>query len=362
MNNYDDKIILIKENQKKLLEMVKEKIKEENEIFNLNTKNIVSVLNYDSNVVKKYEAVLEAQKLIEEYTKEILNANSIDEIKEIRKKLNSCINKVKKEMINRGIDDIEYNNYCESVKKYRKRVSENIRYLKREEKINEIENLNNNFDNLNEEELLRLKKLVKNELSYEKRNLGEALINTNNKEIKEHNVKRELDDILSSLYNKKNDKKDISKDNGHRLTINIPPAKKVVEEFVKYDSIEDYLKDRVISFNNQFKVRHTEEYDGSVIKNIVIFTRNIPKLISNKKSAKSMVVYYNSICRKSELYAYSKYITNANSIMHNLKRVVTRKPLEEKENELKSKHDNIARWILDYCEKNHKVISYNKIA
>ena len=358
MNNYDDKLVLIKENQIKLLEMVKEKIKEENEVFNLNTKNIVNVINYDSKVVKKYEAVLEAQKLIEEYTNAILNATNIDEIKEIRKKLNSCINKVKKEMKNRGIDDIEFNNYCENIKNYRKKVSENIRYLKREEKIKEIESLNNNFDDLNEEELLKLKKLVKNEISYGRRNLGEDIEVKRTRKPKE---KKELGEVLNSTYKEECNKND-SKDNRFNLTLDIPPAKKNVEEFVKYDSLEDFLKDRVHSFDNQFKIRKTEGYNSGVIKNIVIFTKNIPKLISNKKSAKSMVVYYNSICRKSELYAYSKYVSNTSSIIYNLKSIVKRNTLENKENELKSEHDNIAEWIIDYCEKNHKTISYNKVA
>ena len=362
MNNYDEIIMNIKENQKKLLVMVKDKIQEENAIFNLNSSNIIDVLNHNNKVAKKYEALVNARKLISEYTEAIHKATSIDEIKEIRKNLNKCINLIKREMKNRGIDDIEYNDYCEKVKNYRKNISMNIRFLKREEKINEIDSLYHNFDNLNEEELLRLKKLIKNEASYGKKHLGEDNVNKEKMVIRS-TKKNEitLKEPLFPISKEAPTKKVIEIDERFKLTLDIPPAKKSVDEFEHYDSIEDFVKARVVSYNGLFKIRKTEEYNGNFIKNIVVFGKNLPKLVNNKKSAKSMIAYYNSIGRRAELLAYSRYITNNSSIMSNLKGIVKRSSLEEKENSLKEEYDETVDWIIEYCKSHHKRINYAKV-
>ena len=342
MNNYDEKIVNIKETQKKLLQMVKEEIEENGKIFNINTKNIVDVLTHDDQMVKKYQAVIEAQKLIEEYTKEIINAKSIDEIIEIRKKLNSSINKVKKAMRDRGIDDIEYNNYVQDANNFRKKIAKNIRYLKREDKINEIEELNSNFDNLNEEELLRLKRLIKNEISYGKRNLGIKSVDDNNK--------------FSIPEIEKVDSKEVKKNND----IDIPNIEKRIIYFDTFNSLYDYLDDRVDFFNGQYNITQPENYPGGIIKNIRIFTKNLPKLINNKRKVKYMVRDYNYYCRKPELLGYSQYISNNNSVLNNMKKIVRNNLLSNKESYYKEEHNRAINWIIDYCKENNLEIKYNK--
>ena len=441
MNNYVDKIVAIKENEKKLLEFVKNKITDENNIFNLNTRNIVDVLTHDEKMVKKYEAVVKAQELIAEYTERIKNSNNVDEIVELRKELNKCINKVKKEMINRGFDDIEINNYCEDIKKYRKTISENLRYLKREEKIKEIEDLNNNFDNLNEEELLRLKKLVKNEMSYGKRNINKYLNpEIKNTIVKETNVvkeekrdfKEELEKIfppkeniekkstlkeeLEKLFPKKETPKtgckyikdDLeklfpSKENDEeKSTLKEELEKtqpKVGSKYIKdlmdeednketkeskiekkekmnkllsslpstgtltiktYDSLHDFLNSQVNNFEDRYRIKKHEVYTKNPIKNIVIFTKNIPIIANNKNKVKLMVRDYNLFFKRSELIGYCEYTRKNNSLLSNMKKIISGNSLKEKEAYYASEHENCINWIIEFCKNNNLAIKYEK--
>ena len=93
MNNYENKILEIKNTQKELLSSVKEAILSEENLLNLNIQDLIEMLNYDETTVKKYEATLKAQMLIEEFTNEIVKTNDIEEIKELRNRLNYYINK-----------------------------------------------------------------------------------------------------------------------------------------------------------------------------------------------------------------------------------------------------------------------------
>ena len=91
MTSYDEKIAKIKETHKYLIEKVKQEIEEKNHILNLNIGDLTSLLDYDSTMVKKYEAVVKAQELIDEFTTSIKNSTSVEEIKAIRNKLNYYI-------------------------------------------------------------------------------------------------------------------------------------------------------------------------------------------------------------------------------------------------------------------------------
>ena len=138
MNNYDEKIKKIKETEKELLTSVKEEVEKNNNVLNLEIGNVINLLNYDSTLVKKYEAVVNAQKLIFGFARDINNSTSVDEIKEIRNKLNYYINKIKKEIKDRNLSEEVYNKYYENSSNLRKSIAKYVRYLKREDKISEL--------------------------------------------------------------------------------------------------------------------------------------------------------------------------------------------------------------------------------
>ena len=136
MNSYDEKIAKIKETHKFLIEKVKQEIEEKNHVLNLNIGDLTSLLDYDSTMVKKYEAVVKAQELIDEFTTSIKNSNSVEEIKAIRNKLNYYINKIKKEIKDRGLSEEEFNKYYMNATNLRKDIAIYVRFLKRDENLN----------------------------------------------------------------------------------------------------------------------------------------------------------------------------------------------------------------------------------
>lgn len=302
MNNFDEKIKNIKETEKQLLEFVKSKIEEKDNIFSENVESVVKVLNYDATMVKKHETILEAQKLIVELTNKIKNAKTVDEIVEIRKKLNYYINKIKKEIKERNIDSNEYDQYVLNATDLRKGISEYIRYLKRESKITEIDTLNNKPE-LNEEEKDYLKKLVRNEISYGKRNLAKynnvvderftVKLPEKNSSVKE-GIDNSMEKIKGELASKKT-----SKENEVQVSKYIGQGKQC-RYFRSHESIgENNPVESTINSKNQelgkYFVKHDKlENDGKPTKNDFKVTTPI-KRASIQRSGVLPVKTYNNV-------------------------------------------------------------------
>ena len=401
MNNYDDKIVMIKNNQRKLLELVRNKLTENNPIFNLNTKKIVDVITHDDQMVKKYEAVVKAQQLIEEYTEKIKNSSSVLEIMEIRKELNKCINKVRKEMVNRGFENTDIDNYFEDIKKYRKIISQKLRFLKRENKISEIDSLNDR-DDLTEEETIRLSKLVKNELSYGKRNLNaddkstiivsrevkvekeEPIVTKEEpkEEIKEETKEGIIEPIQEPVkpFDKYivggiNDKGEINKPQGCKFFVNpndpikVDPNKEENNEIkeqeprkefprrtppkvnntVQNNTIRDYISDKVDEYIEKYDVIIPDGYGESIIKNLRIFGGNLYNLAHNKGTAKLMFKD-GAATGYSEpvLSVYAKYIRSESGIFKNFIGAFRRSALVSRREHYREEHERCINWINKY--------------
>ena len=148
--------------------------KEELHINKIKLSNNIDYLinsNFKNNNLNDYKKIEEAKKVIINLTEEIANCSNTQDIVNIRKKLNYYINKIKKELKKRNISDEELESYSDKTKYLRKDIVKYIRYLKRENNINEIIELNNNVDNLSIDDKNRLKRLLKNENDYIRRNL-----------------------------------------------------------------------------------------------------------------------------------------------------------------------------------------------
>ena len=164
MNN-EEKVTKIKEERKLLLEMVKNTISNNKDSFTEELDNLYKVLKLDEENTKKYTALLKAKDLIQELIEEILVAESIDDIIRLRKRLNYYINKVKKELMSRSIDDDSIIKYQEIVSNIRNNVAKYIRFLKRSDNISLIDDFSVK-DELSPEEVQLYKKLIKRENSY----------------------------------------------------------------------------------------------------------------------------------------------------------------------------------------------------
>ena len=360
MNNYDEKIKKIKETEKELLTSVKEEIEKNNNVLNLEIGNVINLFNYDSTLVKKYEAVVNAQKLIFGFARDINNSTSVDEIKEIRNKLNYYINKIKKEIKDRNLSEEVYNKYYENSTNLRKSIAKYVRYLKREDKISEIEYLNNNIDKLNEEELLRLKNLIKNEVNYgKKNNVKEEPFNIFGfKPAKKVDFDEDLRNskVLKEIRARKpvvpsGDNKVASLD----FTVDAKPS-----TLESYSSVMDFLNKKVEDYESRYKLVKTDKYTKNVIKNIPILVKNVPKLIQNKKKIKGMKTDFNPYFGGITLEAFSKFQKKKNSILNNIKQTLFNGILKRKEEEILDEHDECVRAIKKYCRDRHVYIRYSK--
>ena len=102
--NYDEKIQKINDDRKTMLNSVKDNILNNNTTLINNLDNIIEMINIDEVNTKKYTAIVRMKSLIFDLTEKIVNANSIEEITTLRKKINYYINKIKKELVERNID------------------------------------------------------------------------------------------------------------------------------------------------------------------------------------------------------------------------------------------------------------------
>ena len=412
MNNYDEKMLNIKDTQKQLLEFAKNKINDKSDVFNKNVESVIDVLNYDSKMVKKYEAVVEAQKLIIELTNQIKNSTSVEEIIEIRKKLNYYINKIKKEIKNRNIDSTEYDKYVLNATNLRKGISEYIRYLKREDKIKEIEYLKSK-DNLSEEEAIRLKKLLKNEVSYGKRNLNKYNTPEEEKEtakVVKPQEKEKLDyfspqrkyryikDGSENEENVENNQRVLGKyfknsgavysykkvekplkTKGSRKVVEkrmSDEAKKIVEAIQQsnptpnktlistksYDSLYEFLDDTTTSFASRYHVLKKEKYTRNIIKNIKIFVDNMEIIRCNKMSIKRMMGDYSYYYPHPELYGYIEYMKRDTSVIKSMKNAIIGSRLKDTEKYYYEEHQKCVAWIMEFFKEKNIECKYNRHA
>ena len=380
MSNYDEKIAKIKETHKYLIEEVKKEIEEKNNILNLNIGDLTSLLDYDSTMVKKYEAVVRAQELIDEFTTSIKNSNSVEEIKAIRNKLNYYINKIKKEIKDRGLSEEEFNRYYMNATNLRKGIAKYVRFLKRDEKISEIEALNGNIENLDKEELTRLRTLLKNEVAYGKKYtelyanpVVEEPVKVEPKTLTLEDLKREQQEKANRTQNSFANSKVLeeirntpvvvpSAKTPIKAKLDIPTAapKADPEDFKRYETLEDYLGDKINAFKTHYRLVRTEKYTNSVIKNIPILVRNVPRIIENKKKIRNIVKDMRFYYSTPELIAFGRYTIRKNSFMHNIKEVFRKSFLRNREAMYVAEHNRCIEWVKNFCNKNRMEIRYEK--
>jgi hypothetical protein len=170
--NYGEKIQKINDDRKTMLNSVKDNILNNNNTLINNLDNIIEMINIDEVNTKKYTAIVRMKSLIFDLTEKIVNANSIEEITTLRKKINYYINKIKKELVERNIEQDDMDKIQGKVDYLRYDITKYIRFLKRETNITKISNHYDNISNLTIEEKKEFKKLLANESRYNKRNLS----------------------------------------------------------------------------------------------------------------------------------------------------------------------------------------------
>lgn len=399
------RINLIKAERCELLKEVRENINNGTEKVLESVNDIVNILNYDEKNIKKYEALKEAQKLIESLTKEIVNATTKEEVEVLRKKLNYYINKVKNEAKKRNID---YNKYYGHVNDIRKSIAKYIRFIKRKEQIDAIENANDNYDSLDEETRKLLSRQISNARNYNTRVIREQkmnIINSNNSSItsidnqEKNNEESDNNSVVNVIEASPseiidNDSEvnivdvkeitlnDIKKKNERSnsraiITEDIPKRalrvcnanldsiedhksskKNILSLQKEYKSDEDYISSRVSEFDIRYKLLRPMEYNQSFGKNIVTFVRNIPIYSINKKKIEKIGNDYTLFHRGDDLGVYLEYIKKDNTIIAGLMKVLHNSALYNSENKYLNNHDRCVNWILSVVREKEINLSY----
>ena len=156
-NNINDKITNIKEERELLIQKTTNDIEKTKISLTNETNTIIASLEKNE---KKNIELAKIQELIASLIQDIANSKDETEIITIRKRLNYYINKIKKELIKRGISETEIKEYEGKVSDIRQNISKYIRFIKRNKNIAEIEQLNNKFGELLEDDVKKLKKMI----------------------------------------------------------------------------------------------------------------------------------------------------------------------------------------------------------
>ena len=346
--------------------------------------------NDDALITEKDKSISKAKEIIVYLTNEISHSHDIEEIKKLRRTVNYYINKIKKEMHNRGINEEKLATYQDATSYLRKGMSQYISYLKRVPKLDDINNLNNNFDIISDSDKSRLKKLLTNELRYNREVLKKqdtsVKVNKCNNQFEEFDKwvktefriapkKKEKDDFVEWLNTEFNVKKERDDDGDFTRRIeedfrmseiehhkiipfngNIGEYIDSIKTFMKSDyttdvDMEASLKRKINYYKKKYGIRDTKNYGNSVIKNMVIFLDNIPKYIGNKKAIKLMRNDYKMYFLGNDLRNYIDYTEKSNSIGRSFGQVMHRSALAEPENQCLNDHNRCLEWINNYKTK-----------
>lgn len=342
-NKVDSRIQKIKSERENLLKMVRASILEHKERFAEKINEVVSTLKEDEESVKKYEAMVRAQELIASLTEEILAAKTVEDIINIRKRLNYYISKIKAELKKREVDQAVLDEYQEKATVLRKEIAKYIRVLKRENNLSEIDRLYGNYDNLSLEEMEALKKSLRREVSYNTRNINGPKkkeitpIIVAEEEVTPTEPQTGLVGIVGGIP---------------QLPYEFEPFRSIDD--VEYEEVGGFLAERVESLTEQYGIADTRDYFGhGVVSNVFSFLCNIPRYVHNKKAIKAMEKDYFMYYRGGDLVSYMEYLKQRNSIRQGLKCIFNRSYLFSEEGRYLNDHEECCWWIYNFCLDNN---------
>lgn len=382
MNNDLTRLEKIKSERKELLNKIKESLNNNKCEYCDSLTEITSLIDYDDKSIKKYEAVVKSQELISKLIMEVLNSKNPEDIIKLRNKINYLINKVKKELKSRNVNNEELALYEEKTNYMRKSISTYVRCLKRDNNLNEIHNLMANYDSLSLDDMRRLKKLLKNEKRYNTRHKQDNLEKNNikTKEInkepfseldtlfdgKPREIEKEPFSELNTLFDgKPRDTEEKEEFSELRTLFDGKPRDIEKEEFSELSTLlrsqlikkddskkegKDALLSRVNSYNIQYGIKDLYEYSPSFAKNLLVLLKNIPLYIANNSKVKYMTYDVKNFYSGSDLISYIAYTKKRNSIINGLKNLFSKSYLYNGEGYYLNIHDDCTYWLYNYCE------------
>ena len=374
--NSQEKVRAIKEERVEMLKRVLNALKQNKESVSNNIDSVLKIVEFDEKNVRKYESIVKAKQIIEELTMQIIDSNSHADIAKLRNRLNYYINKIKKELQNRNVSDTMIDSYTNNMTDLRGDIAKYIRYLKRNEKLIELEYLSDNYDDLTKEQKDEFKKTLKNEKAFDKRFLQNTPVVINNPVNDVEATKtglvlnipsKEEVEINDSLYistvpeTSLNDKLVFSPSTIGKTIIDVDVVKEENNSVVapltynvdnNYQSNSEdeftFYKKRSNIYNSKYNMIDIYKYNKSLKENVVKFFKNIPKYFVNKKRIKKMELDYNRYYRGEDLEGYIEYSRRRNSILQGLKSIFNKTYLFSGEGKYLNNHELCADWLTSF--------------
>lgn len=260
-----------------LIENIKNEMNNNSVKMNNAIKDIVFVLKFKEENEKKEQYYNKVCDIICNLSNQINNCSNVLEISNLRKKLNYYTGKLKKELEIKNIDTLLFDN---AIINYRNSISKYLRFIRRHNNIEFIISLNDNYENLTNDELNILKRLIKKEQSYNMRNLKNNSTNDNKVVDKNENIQMNKNVNIEKITKEKivpNMKKEIQEIKISNLSLN----EKNVTELRRF-MINKHLNEVVANFSESYKFIKLKSYDESILCNSFTLVRNIPSIIKNK--------------------------------------------------------------------------------
>jgi len=351
--SYNEKIERINNDRLLMFNTVKDYISMNNSRVSESLKITSSLFNFDEENTKEYKSIVNAKQLIFELTEEISKATSVDEVINLRKKINYYVNKIKKELVKRNVNQEVFNQIYTGVSYLRNNISMYIRFLKRESTLVEISDLYKKIDSLSPDDSDKLKKLLTNELNYNKRVL-KTMNSDNTIDLKKTDMKHSSliengkDSNIFQLPSEIHD--DVEDVVDENISIDFNNVFDTQFSGQIYNILEgaDFLTDRIDRYNLQYKFSTLLNYNGTFFKNCVNFFRNIPRYNFNKNTIKLAERDYETFYHGSDLRDFIDYSKKRNSIKVAIEIIFKCSRLSKREIECLFNHDKCKEWIMEF--------------
>ncbi len=362
----------IKSDRIALLKLVRDSITSDQSPVLNSIDTTLELISKDEAATKQLEAITKAKEMIATLMTNATLATTDEELIAVRKSLNYYLNKVKREIQKRKMSEELYDKYYESMSYLREDISECLRAMKRQVKLDRLATLIDS-DSLTAEELKELKAGLNNEKRFNKRLLekygsSEGVQRKPKKspaKVGEQAQSSEPPQAGLQLFQESDETASLEESLEESLGLAIPKtsnqdAPDDITDFIselkaitqsKPEDTSDMLfgtwQSEIKDHYNRYSLETPREYGGHFFKNIGTLFSNIGIYHRNKKRAKYMIYDYNIYCHSESLGRLIDYTLYSNSIRGAVSEIFRNTALGRHESEKAREHRYYMEEIRD---------------
>lgn len=341
MKSSNEVLDQIKSDRIELLKLVRDSITSDQSPVLNNIDTTLELISKDEEATKQLETITKAKEMISTLMTSAALATTDEELITVRKSLNYYLNKVKKEIQKREMSEELYDKYYESMSYLRNDISECLRAMKRQVKLDKLTALIDS-GTLTAEELKELKAGLNNEKRFNKRLLEkygssegvqrkpkksfakvEKKVQPSCEELKvefeafqENGAESSSDESFEESLVLSIPKIESSSQDDESIDECISELKELIqtEPEKKGDTILSTWQSEIKSHYYRYGLEPPREYGCHLFKNVGTLFSNIGIYYRNKNRAKQMIYDYNIFCRNESLHRLIDYTLYNNSI------------------------------------------------